>query len=137
MKSLVNFLSYLIGWGIVIAITVACFRNVFWQSTEQQRLAATTACGARPACPTQLRQFMRSPIGHKYEFVTPAGDVEVSCTREFLLFGDYACAVENSELASAASASASASAPASASASAPRPAVKPAVKPAVSGKPGR
>jgi hypothetical protein len=131
MERLSHSLASLISWGLGLGITVACFRNVFWHSIELERVAAATACGERPRCSAQTRQFMRSPIGHTYEFVTPAGNVEVTCRREFILIGDYACALENSALVLPPSESASESA--SASVSAPRPAVQP----AVSSKPRR
>jgi hypothetical protein len=131
MRSLVDSFCSLVGWGLGIAISLACLRNVFWQSTEQERSAAAIACGERRSCSAQLRRFMATPLGRTYAFVTPTGNVEVRCTREFILAGDYACALENSEPVPSASAAASTPAPAPASTPAS------ALKPAVNGKPRR
>ena len=84
-------LSSLLSWSLAIAVTAACFRNVFWDSVAVERLAQAAACGERAGCAAQMTRMMRTPISHTYSFVAGGRPVEVECMREYILFGDYAC----------------------------------------------
>jgi hypothetical protein len=82
---------WLASWALGISIFVACFRNVFWDSYAVEQLAQAAVCRGQAVCTAQMTQMMRTPIGHSYDFLAGTRHVEVSCRREFYLFGDYSC----------------------------------------------
>lgn len=122
-RSFFRGLRSLAWWCFWTGITVACFRNVFWDNKEIAQMATRAACEAKPGCYAQMTQMMRSPIGHSFRFVASGRPVEVECRRAFFLLGDYACKEKASSPAAPVTTSTppSAAVPTTRTASTPRP----------------
>jgi hypothetical protein len=98
MARLLFFLTSGAGYLVCLGITVACFRNVFWDNEALEQMAEAMACGGTPGCHAQLTRMMRTPVGHDYAYMTAKRTIEVSCAREFYLVGEYHCREKGSEL---------------------------------------
>lgn len=92
MRYVRSILSFLFS-VTCLALVVGGLSNVYGDGHEVDQLATLTACRDQgPHCKAQRTWLYRTPIDHKYEFVTvkrPA--VTVTCQRAFYVIGDYGC----------------------------------------------
>ena len=75
-----------------VVFSVAGLYNVLSDNIEVVRMATALACGTEgPKCNGQVTRMERNPIAQSFEIVTPKKKVDVRCTRQFYLLGDYGC----------------------------------------------
>jgi hypothetical protein len=82
---------------LLVGASVLGLINVYGDNTEVLAKARQLACGGK-ACPTQLAEFDRSPIGQTYHIVAEQ-DVKIhrsithviKCQREQYLLGAWQC----------------------------------------------
>lgn len=80
---------------VLVGGTALGLINVFSDNKEVVKLAERTACGGEE-CAANMTQMMRSPFSQSFTFhANPKGkaahSVDVKCTREYILIGDYGC----------------------------------------------
>lgn len=80
---------------LCIAITLASITNVFIDNTEVKRIARDVICKTDTQCNPSMTSEKRNPIGQSFTFQQSGkqggGDVEVSCRRAYIVFGEYNC----------------------------------------------
>lgn len=86
-----------IVFALCVAFTVSGLLNVYGNNADVQRKAEAVAC-REPQCSLTLTRMARSPFSQSFTFATQAGArrgdaVSVECKREFLLIGEYMCAL--------------------------------------------
>lgn len=94
-------LGRLIALAAVTCAVLGAY-NVYAASPGLESVAREQACGTarppsahaagQPNCRAALRMVRRSPFKQTYLFSTGAAQVQVDCTRAFVLVGDYSCA---------------------------------------------
>jgi hypothetical protein len=78
--------------ALLLLATVIAVYNVYGDNADVVKHAETLACGASPC--VRLLRAERTPVKQSFTFQTslqPPKTREVSCEREFLLVGDFAC----------------------------------------------
>lgn len=91
LAGLKSFLKLLIFVGCVV-FSVGGLYNVLSDNIEVVRMATAVACaGEGPKCDGQMTRMERNPIAQSFEIVTPKKKVDVRCTRQFYLVGEYSC----------------------------------------------
>jgi hypothetical protein len=91
--------------GICLGVTALGLRNVYGDNADVVKLAQTAACGSGDCSFNTLRQE-RSPFSQSFGFqvrVTEKGrergaTADVECKREYVLVGDYKCAMTSGGL---------------------------------------
>jgi len=84
-----------------VAVTVAAFYNVFGVGPEVEVLAKEKACQGQPLpCSAQYTLQMRLPWEHSFDMRTALDKRPVTCRRQYIFAGDWACHVkgESTEL---------------------------------------
>ena len=83
--------------ALCVAVTVAGLLNVYGDNDETVIQAQTAACGA-PDCTQAMTRMSRTPFAQSFTFQTrddpkgrPAHSVDVSCSRQLVLVGEYTC----------------------------------------------
>jgi hypothetical protein len=80
---------------IILAIVIAGVTNVYADAGPIERLARARVCERHaPPCKERLGRVMRTPFFHDLDFTESGRSVTVRCSRSFVFFGDYACAVK-------------------------------------------
>ncbi len=76
--------------AVIIALVGAY--NVYASDPNLEGLARQKSCDAgQKTCRSRLLRLRRSPISQVYVFAVGGYEVEVDCTRSFLLFGPHEC----------------------------------------------
>jgi hypothetical protein len=83
-----------------IACGAAAVYNVFGDQASLEGVARHVACARRttkgaPVCHLQIKRLARSPFKQAYLYVSPGGGgpVAVDCVRQWVLFGEFSCAI--------------------------------------------
>lgn len=90
----------MMGWAVarkalsalLLVATVLALYNVYGDNAELVKSAEALACGSSPC--VRLLRAERTPIEQSFTFQTslaPPATREVSCARDFLLVGPFAC----------------------------------------------
>ncbi len=77
-----------------VGVSVMCVYNVFGVGGEVEVMAKETACQGQPLpCTAQYTKAERTPWAHTYKMYTSptSGEFEVSCQRQYIFVGEYAC----------------------------------------------
>ena len=85
------------AFGICLLATTALgVRNVYGDSKPVEELAKKTACaGQGPRCAADLGRMMKTPFFIEFGLRRAKGQVDVRCSRAWVLLGDYGCSVKN------------------------------------------
>jgi hypothetical protein len=79
---------------LCLAFSVAAFYNVSHDNAEVERMAKEVACGPQGKdCRAAMTRLERRPWGQTFEMSTPKRLVDVICRREFVMVGEYHCAL--------------------------------------------
>ncbi len=77
-----------------VLFSVSAAYNVLSDNAEVQGMASSVACRDQGAnCRAQMTRMERTPIAQTFELATQKRKVEIRCAREFLLVGEYICAL--------------------------------------------
>ncbi len=78
-----------IVWLVVMVLSVLGMINVYGDNEMVQSSAQESAC---PGCKATMTRLERTPFAQTFRFqLATSEEVIVSCTREAIFFGDYAC----------------------------------------------
>jgi hypothetical protein len=84
----------LLVFVLCVGFSVAAVYNVLSDNTEVERKAKAAACqGKGDACAPFLSRLSRTPLGEALVYDLGKTQVEVRCTRAYVLAGEYACAI--------------------------------------------
>jgi len=79
---------------IIIALVIAGIVNVYADAGPIEQMARARACERHgPPCRERRGRVLRTPFFHDMDFTDGGKTVTVRCSRSFVFFGDYACAV--------------------------------------------
>lgn len=80
---------------VIIAIVIAGVVNVYADAGPIERMARARACEHHGSpCKERLGRVLRTPFFHDLDFTVGGRSVTVRCSRSFIFFGDYACAIK-------------------------------------------
>ena len=80
---------------IIIALVIAGLVNVYADAGPIERMARARVCERHGApCRERLGRVLRTPFFHDLDFTDGGKPVTVRCSRSFIFFGDYSCAVK-------------------------------------------
>jgi hypothetical protein len=75
-------------------VAILLVRNVLSESAAVERLARARACeGRRQRCEPRMSRLIKTPLYHEIRFILGGDPLDVRCTRELYLVGDYGCRV--------------------------------------------
>ncbi len=80
---------------VLVGATILGAVNVFSDNKDIKALGEEAACG-KAGCSVTLTRESRNPIKQSFTFqvsTSPVKTVNVDCERQYLLLGDYGCAV--------------------------------------------
>jgi hypothetical protein len=88
-------LFWAVFWMGVAAASIAGLYNVFRDDHDVQQMAEAVACaGKGEGCRMQRFRQERWPLSSTFEFFDEKQEwIQVRCSREYALLGEYACAV--------------------------------------------
>jgi len=89
-KNVVSIVVFL----ICVVITAATVMNVFGDNTEVEEKSKTAACWDAKDCKYAKRSLERTPLGQTFTYAGGGRTFDVTCRREFIVFGDYSCKAE-------------------------------------------
>jgi hypothetical protein len=76
---------------VFFVVAMASVMNVFVDTPALEFTARDAICKGQPGCSAGLRSIARNPLGRSYVFDLPRSTIEVWCTRDYIVWGDYKC----------------------------------------------
>lgn len=77
---------------VAVGCALMAVYNVFGDVRDLETVARRQSCATeQPSCRPRLARLRRSPFKQAFVFSVSGSEVEVDCTRPYLLFGDYQC----------------------------------------------
>jgi hypothetical protein len=80
---------------VFFVVAMASVMNVFVDVPALEFTARDAACKGQQNCSAGLRSIGRNPLGRSYVFDLSRSTVEVWCTRDYIVWGDYKCSRTN------------------------------------------
>lgn len=77
---------------VAVACAVLAAHNVYSDNSDLDAVAARKACDdSQKTCRARSLRLRRSPMSHAYVFNVGGIEVEVDCSRAYILLGSYEC----------------------------------------------
>ena len=88
-----NKITSLVVLALCVVLTVATIANVFGDNQAVIDMAEKVACEGVSNCKyaRTSMSMTRTPLGQTFGFISGGSNYEVTCRREFIVFGDYSC----------------------------------------------